>query len=633
MSDRILTSVIKFFNAEWSGALLAVVVLSLAFGLLPGSNFFAPGNLMQIVISGADIGLIAAGMTIVILTAGIDLSVGSILVLVTSVIGYVTGYWAFDPVTAIFFGLATGLLVGMLQGVLIAQVGMPAFIVTLAGLSIWRGLANFMTKAQTSPPLDDFFKYFGSFNPLDGFREPLPDYASKAIEDWSFYERLFAWLNGNDVLGSLSGGQLFEVFWLSGWNGFQMAFFIHVGFFVLLAIMMSNMRIGRYMYAIGSNEQGARQAGINTKFYLTLAYIILGFCCALAGVVRLGLSSTATPLLGNQYELLAIAAVVIGGTSLFGGRGTIWGTFLGVLLIKIINNGFIQSGLASTSNEGTFVQMMLTGTIILIAVGMDIVRQKASPLSVQRFLCGAGFACLALVVLAPGYGTFGSGIAVAEHNAMVRYIGRAEAANAEIADEVAAAKQARDAAQQAFAPFQKDMKAAKLAFNRADRAMRGIEMSDPRYRELMAQRTAAFEAYQAVNQLGAETQAAATSARWAFNDVNGQRIAVDQKQRDRVLDEESLQQAQDRFANGLPLALTGMIALILAGLAIWRPVMPYIAISVAAVILYGLAASAWVSPWLAPLAILGALLIAGSCVVPRLFLRARALTKVRLGEA
>ena len=101
MSDRILTSVIKFFNAGMVCA-WRHVVLSLAFGLLPGSNFFASGNLMQIVISGADIGLIAAGMTIVILTAGIDLSVGSILVLVTSVIGYVTGYWAFDPVTAIF---------------------------------------------------------------------------------------------------------------------------------------------------------------------------------------------------------------------------------------------------------------------------------------------------------------------------------------------------------------------------------------------------------------------------------------------------------------------------------------------------------------------------------------------------
>ena len=153
MADRLLATLIRFFSAEWSGALLAVLVLSLAFGVVSGGDFLAPGNLMQIVISGADIGLIAAGMTIVILTAGIDLSVGSILVLVTSVMGYVAGYFGLDPVSAIFVGLATGILVGCFQGLLIAQVGMPAFIVTLAGLSLWRGLANFMTKAQTSPPL------------------------------------------------------------------------------------------------------------------------------------------------------------------------------------------------------------------------------------------------------------------------------------------------------------------------------------------------------------------------------------------------------------------------------------------------------------------------------------------------
>ena len=301
-----------------------------------------------------------------------------------------------------------------------------------------------------------------------------------------------------------------------------MAFFIHIGFFILIALMLNNMKIGRYMYAIGSNESGARQAGINTKQYLMMAYIICGLCCAMAGVVRLGLSSTATPLLGSQYELLAIAAVVIGGTSLFGGRGTIWGTFLGVLLLKVINNGFIQSGLAGTSNEGTFVQMMLTGVIIMIAVGMDIVRQNASIINVQRFLCGAAFACMTLVVLAPGFGTVMSAIALGESSAMKNYQLKAEEANAALADEIEAAKRVMEDASSFRSCCQRSPKGFQ---QRTGVSRSSPETHQPRPIWIKQERCCALHAD------AAETEVAFETARLAFNRVNSERWGIDQKQK------------------------------------------------------------------------------------------------------
>ena len=632
-SDRLLTQVIRFFNAEWSGALLAVVILSLAFGIVSGGDFFAPGNMMQIVISGADIGLIAAGMTIVILTAGIDLSVGSILVLVTSVIGYVAAYFGLDPVSAILVGLLAGLAVGLLQGSLIAHAGMPAFIVTLAGLSIWRGLANFLTKAQTSPPLPDFFKFFGSYNPLQGFREPLPAYMAEDIKTWGFWERLWEWVTG-DKFDGLAGGQIFEIFWLTGFNGVQAAFFIHVGFFVLIALVLSNMRLGRYMYAIGSNELGARQAGINTKFYILLAYVICALCCSTAGVVRLGLSSTATPLLGTQYELLAIAAVVIGGTSLFGGRGTIWGTFLGVLLLKIINNGFIQSGLAGSSNEGTFVQMMLTGTIILIAVGMDIVRQSGSPLAVRRFLLGASSACIILVALVPGFGTFGSGVALFENNVQQRLLAESETVNASAAEEIAAAKAEMDAAKADYAPFEQAVKDARRPVNAKNSEIRKLLGVTPLDDDaLLAARTELADLESALYDArfaAAETEVAFQKARLAFNQVNRQRIRLDQKQTGRILDNDKIADQQARFGANAPLLLALVlttIAGIWATLKMGRPVeLAFSALLVASCVFAVVAGKLS----LVPLLILGAVLLAGAQFVLMLAERAKALADMRM---
>ena len=152
-------------------------------------------------------------------------------------------------------------------------------------------------------------------------------------------------------------------------------------FYVLLAIVIKNTKLGRYTYAIGSNEQGARQAGINIRFYKTLAYIICSMGAALGAIMFLGRAPPyAKSDYGMMWELDAIAAVVIGGTSLFGGRGSIWGSFLGVILLKLINSGLTLAQLE------TFWQMLVTGLIILVAVSIDIVRQNPSPKNIRQVL-------------------------------------------------------------------------------------------------------------------------------------------------------------------------------------------------------------------------------------------------------
>lgn len=390
--DRLISLMVRFFRAEWSGALLAIVVLGLAIEVAtPNTMFFRPSNLMTILNNSAAIGIVAAGMTLVILTAGIDLSVGSVMGMTAALTGYVASFWGFPPYLAIMTGLCIGLAVGAFNGTLVAYFGMPAFIVTLAGLSIWRGSGHLATSAQATPKLPEAFDNFGRYNPFSGLREVY-----KNGELSGFAETLGAFVDDN---------------WLNFFRTFQMSMLIFVGFFIVLAILVSNTRYGRYVYAIGSNEPGARQAGINTKRYTLITYMIGSFCAALGALLFLGRAPYAKSDYGQMWELDAIAAVVIGGTSLFGGRGSLWGTFMGVILLKLINNGLTLAQL------NTFWQMVVTGGIILVAVGIDIVRQSKDPNAVRKLLAGVGAFMAFLSLMTPASVWLGSKIAVLEHNA------------------------------------------------------------------------------------------------------------------------------------------------------------------------------------------------------------------------
>jgi len=393
LQDTLVRLLVRFFRAEWSGALLAIVILAVSIELATsGKPFFHPSNLMTILNNSAAIGIVAGGMTLVILTAGIDLSVGSVMGMTAALTGYVASFWGFPPFLAITTGLCLGALIGLFHGSLIAQFGMPAFIVTLAGLSIWRGTGHLSTGAQATPKLPETFDWFGRFNPLSPIRDA---YKSGDLPGW------LNWL-----------GSFLDEHWLSYFRTFQMSMIIFILFFIVIALIVSNTAYGRYIYAIGSNETGARQAGINTVRYKMMTYVFCSLSAALGALLFLGRAPYAKSDYGQMWELDAIAAVVIGGTSLFGGRGTIWGTFMGVILLKLINNGLTLAQL------NTFWQMIVTGMIILIAVGLDIVRQSRDPEAVRKFLAAVGAALAFFTLMTPASFVLRSAITMHEHNSV-----------------------------------------------------------------------------------------------------------------------------------------------------------------------------------------------------------------------
>lgn len=394
LQDRLVLGLVKFFRAEWSGAFLAILILGIAIELATsGRPFFHPSNLMTILNNSAAIGIVAGGMTLVIITAGIDLSVGSVMGMTAALTGYVASFWGFPPYLAIMTGLGIGLAIGAFNGSLVAYFGMPAFIVTLAGLSIWRGTGHLSTGAQATPKLPETFDMFGRYNPFAGLRN-----AYKEGELSGFWESVGGFVDDN---------------WINFFRTFQMSMLIFIGFFIVLTIIISNTRYGRWIYAIGSNEPGARQAGINTPRYTLLTYMFCSFSAALGALLFLGRAPYAKSDYGQMWELDAIAAVVIGGTSLFGGRGSLWGTFMGVILLKLINNGLTLAQL------DTFWQMVVTGLIILVAVGLDIVRQSKNPESVRKLLGAIAAVMAFLALMTPGAIFLRAKIAVLEHNASV----------------------------------------------------------------------------------------------------------------------------------------------------------------------------------------------------------------------
>ena len=253
-----------------------------------------------------------------ILTGGVDLAVGALTALAGAVAGHMMIKMGIDPYLAMAAALAIGAAVGLFNGYLVAFVGIPAFIVTLGGLTLWRGLA---------------FDLTGGFDNA-GLPDPLP------------------FIGYGDVLGV------------------PMPTLITGVFFVVMAFVLSSTKIGRYVYAMGSNEMGARQVGINIRAYKLGVYVISGLCCALAAVVLMARMDSSSGKMAQMFELDAIAAVILGGTSLFGGRGSIWGSLLGAVLITMIRNGM------NLMEVSQFKQMMAIGAVVIVAVWIDVVRRK-----------------------------------------------------------------------------------------------------------------------------------------------------------------------------------------------------------------------------------------------------------------
>lgn len=299
-------------------ALLAEVVL---FAFL-SPYFLTADNLLNVSLQISVTAIIAAGMTFVILTAGIDLSVGAIVAL-TGVIA--TSLLKLDlPLVfsfplAVLGGIAVGILSGLLAGFFIVRFNITPFIVTLALMTIWRGAAFLYTSGR---PIWD-----------------LPD-----------------------AFGMLATGRIL---------GIPLPTLLMLVVFLTAHVVLSRTKFGRYVYAVGGNREAARLAGIDTNRILVSVYVISGVLSALSGILLAARINSGQPNAGVMYELDVIAAVVVGGTSLFGGRGSVVGTFIGSLLIGVLRNGL------NLLNVESYVQQIVVGVVILLAVMIDQMKKKA----------------------------------------------------------------------------------------------------------------------------------------------------------------------------------------------------------------------------------------------------------------
>ena len=302
---------------DWYGAIVAVLLLSLLLSIA-SPYFLTTGNLSNILVQASVIALLAGGQTFVILTGGVDLAVGALTALCGAVAGHMMIKLGMPVAPALLAAVAIGAAVGLFNGYLVAFVGIPSFIVTLGGLTLWRGLA---------------FEATGGFDNA-GMPAPLP---------------------------FIGYGELF---------GVPMPIVISALYFIVMAFVLSSTKLGRYVYAMGSNEMGARQVGIHIKGYKLAVYVVSGLSCALGAIVLMARMDSSSGKMAQMFELDAIAAVILGGTSLFGGRGSIWGSLLGAILITMVRNGM------NLLEISQFKQMMAIGAVVIVAVWIDVLRRQ-----------------------------------------------------------------------------------------------------------------------------------------------------------------------------------------------------------------------------------------------------------------
>lgn len=311
--------------ASQLGALGVLIVICVIFALIEPA-FLSSRNLFNVLRQVSIYGLLALGMTFVILTGGIDLSVGSLLALSGLVAAAVykggTGLLSagaagqaegFGLPAAIGAAIAVGLIGGLLQGTAVSRLKVPPFIVTLGGLTAFRGAALLFSGGQPISTFTDEYKFWGQ-----GMIGPVP-----------------------------------------------VPVIIFLSFAVLAFIVLRYTRYGRRVYAVGGNPEAARLSGLNVQNITLSVYVITGFFAGLSGFLLSSRLNSAEQVAGVGYELTVIAGVVIGGTSLFGGEGGIFGTVIGILLIGVLSNGL------TLMNVSPYYQQILVGLIIVFAVYLD----------------------------------------------------------------------------------------------------------------------------------------------------------------------------------------------------------------------------------------------------------------------
>ncbi len=401
-------------------ALAAIWVGFHLYGVIVNGNgaFLTPRNLWNISVQTASVGIMACGMVLVIITRHIDLSVGSLLGFTAMIMGMWQvewfpqvvglGNWSI-VVTTIVLGLALGTAVGAFHGWLVAYRGIPAFIVTLGGLLIWRGAAFLVARGRTISPVDENFALlgggpFGSVGATWSWVVGLLGCAAVLWMIWNgrrnrerhgFPQRpmwaeyflaalgcglsigatllvnAYPWPRGIVTAWAAENNVTVPPEGLFISHGFAIPVLILIVVAIVMTVLMSRTRFGRYVYAIGGNPDAALLAGINVKWMTVKIFALMGFLTALSAVVASARLNSATNALGTLDELYVIAAAVIGGTSLAGGVGTIYGAILGALVMQSLQSGMVLLGFDAAA------QNIVVGIVLVLAVYVDTLYRKS----------------------------------------------------------------------------------------------------------------------------------------------------------------------------------------------------------------------------------------------------------------
>lgn len=316
--------IVKAIGTQKLIALLALVILYVVFGVI-NPSFRSYATLVNIFDASYYIGLMAIGVTFAITTGGIDLSIGTVLTCSALVSGALITKHNMPVAVGLIVCILIGVIFGCINGFLVAYMGLPPFIATLGSMMLSKGLGSIFTKAQsiTWP---------------------------QATTDQGWFRNIFK-IN--------SGGVLVP-------TGFILLILVAI----LAAIILNKTRPGRYIVALGSNKEATRLSGVNVAKWEMLAFVISGTLAGLAGLAYASIYSTILPGGGSGFELDAIAGVVIGGTSMSGGYGTISGTLIGVFIMSILKTGLPFIGLQ------THYQQVATGLVLIFAVYMDVMNRK-----------------------------------------------------------------------------------------------------------------------------------------------------------------------------------------------------------------------------------------------------------------
>lgn len=371
---KISTDVLRAYTMVF--ALIAIWVF---FHYSTGRIFFEPRNFSNLMRQTSVTGVLAVGMLMVIVTGNIDLSVGSVVGLAGGIAAIAQGWlgWGLGP--SLLAGIGAGIAIGALHGSLAAYVNIPAFIVTLGGYLAWRGVILGLSKGETIPIKLQAFKSIGQdyVGPMVGWT--LAGLAVLAVV-WMNVARIRGRKQhglGAPGMGKTIAGILFPslvivgfIYMMNSYSGIPIPVLVLLVVALAGAFLTQNTTFGRYLYAIGGNPDAARLSGISIRKHVLAVFMIMGALTGVAAIIYTARVGSASPDAGALLELDAIAACVIGGTSLMGGRGTVFGAILGALIMASLDNGM------SLKNVEPYMQNIIKGAILVAAVGLDMAGRK-----------------------------------------------------------------------------------------------------------------------------------------------------------------------------------------------------------------------------------------------------------------